>query len=153
MYRPVSQNFVLLCFDLSGTTALWPFWESVPGYNSQFGLNKNVCFFLRSTDFFVNPINKQYIFPKATNNKQGYHWEAGTKYPSGLYPSQFILSYILSSSWHQDAKHGSTHPHLQPPELLNSLNAIIGQSLLDWIGQGEPSDILPWGANGDIGHP
>lgn len=41
-------------------------------------------------------------------------------------------------------------PHLQSLELLNPLTAIIGQNRPDWIEGGGPSDISPWGANGDI---
>lgn len=44
-------------------------------------------------------------------------------------------------------------PHLQSLELLNPLTAIIGPSLLDWMEGGGPSDILPWGADGDVGFP
>lgn len=47
-------------------------------------------------------------------------------------------------------QHAGHSPHLQSLELLNPLPAIIGPNRLDWIEGGGPSDILPWGANGDI---
>lgn len=45
-------------------------------------------------------------------------------------------------------------PHLQPLELQSPPTEITGQSPLDWLEEGGgPRDILPWGANGDMGFP
>jgi len=108
MYSILSQKTYNCALISNGVlTVLRAFWDAFPGYNPQFGSNKNFLFFLRSTECFhiYQRHSSDHIFPTLSSTQIISVLCSNSKPAFLLYLASYCILASRTTSWSVTSSH------------------------------------------------